>query len=112
MLFCQHIVLIVVLKWMVNNMPRYIERNLAGAVIKKLVESDCTPFDKQEALDNLYSIPTVDVQEIKHGKWSKQGLVVDEYGDKHIGYICSVCKNFVPNKGNYCLECGAKMDGE
>ena len=57
------------------------------------------------------AIPTADVVEVKHGKWSEQLLHKDEYGDKHVGYICSVCKEFVPHKGNYCLNCGAKMDG-
>ena len=50
-------------------------------------------------------------KEVEHGKWSRQGFMIDEYGDRHLGYVCSVCKKFVPNKGNYCLECGAKMDG-
>ena len=91
-------------------MPRYIKAD------KEYLE----PFFYEHLTDNgmiaaqnaIDEVPTADVQEVKHGKWCKQGLVVDEYGDKHIGYICSVCKKFVPNKGNYCLECGAKMDLE
>ena len=61
---------------------------------------------------NIDDMPTVDVEKVRHGKWGKQVLVEDEFGDRHIGYICPVCKTFVPNRGNYCLECGAKMDGE
>lgn len=90
-------------------MQAYIERNLAETVIKKFVESDCTPFDKQEALDNLRSIPTADVQEVKHAK-----LVKDKYGM----YCCSNCDNAVPVNlfgdfyGPYCTYCGAKIDGK
>ena len=54
----------------------------------------------------------VDVKEIRYGSWSNQVLIDDGFGGKRVGYVCSACKKFVPNKGNYCLECGADMRGE
>lgn len=92
-------------------MARYID---ADKLICSLDGSECldTERDYEEIERRIEECETADVQEVKHGKWGKQVLVTDEYGDKHIGYICPVCKKFVPNKGNYCLECGAKMDGK
>ena len=43
------------------------------------------------------------------GYWGEQTLVDDGFGGHNIGYICPVCKQFVPHKGNYCLECGARI---
>lgn len=48
---------------------------------------------------------------IKHGEWSDQKLFDDGFGGGRVGYICSACGKYVPCKGNYCSECGARMDG-
>ena len=61
-------------------------------------------------------IARADVQEIKHGEWTK---------DDSDGCYCSVCEwyadydyDYVTNNGlgnddfNYCSHCGAKMDGK
>lgn len=82
--------------------------NLAG------IAKRCARSDPQMALmgrciymiENMSSIQP----EQKTGRWSKQMLFDDGYGGKKVGYICSACKEYVPNKGNYCLNCGAKMD--
>ena len=50
--------------------------------------------------------------EQKTGRWSKQMLFDDGYGGKKVGYICSACRKYVPFKGNYCGNCGAKMKSE
>ena len=54
-----------------------------------------------------------DVEEVKQGRWE---LKVDEYDGVYI--TCSVCKeDFYPSDEivdaipNFCLNCGAKMDG-
>ena len=52
-------------------------------------------------------LPTVDVQEIKHGEWREHNKI----------YICSQCGYSFENEGyiaffNYCPNCGARMDGE
>ena len=61
---------------------------------------------------NIDKIPTADVIEVKHGHWSKEMYeCVDAFGDRHIGYLCSNCKQ-VANKMNYCGNCGAIMDEE
>lgn len=98
-----------------NDMQAYIERNLAETVIKKLVESDCTPFDKQEALDNLCSIPTADVYEVKHGKWIFINQATN-YLESPCGDTCrcSICGYEIDVSDTYsfryCPHCDAKMD--
>ena len=43
------------------------------------------------------------VQEVKHGKWIK-------VGDN--SYRCSVCNEVSCCNGNFCPDCGAKMEVE
>lgn len=67
------------------------------------------------AVKILKEAPVADVQEIKHGKWTK-----DDSG----GCYCSACGwyadydyDYVTNNGlgnddfNYCSHCGAKLNG-
>ena len=46
----------------------------------------------------------------KSGKWSDQMLFNDGFGGARIGYICSVCKKYVPFAGKFCGNCGARME--
>lgn len=66
----------------------------------------------ENALNDNNAITDTDVQPVKRGKWSKQGLKRDGFGGFTVGFICSACKEFVPFKGNYCPNCGARMDGD
>ena len=90
-------------------MAEYIDREVAVNAIKK----DIMGGLNYESI--LKRIPSVDVQPVKHGRWSR--------------YCCSNCGiskynfisfNIVGEKEyarpfgtwNYCPRCGAKMDGE
>lgn len=47
-----------------------------------------------------------DFVEVKHGEWIKKER---KY---YPSYVCSVCGYSTPfDNGNYCKNCGAKMDG-
>lgn len=88
----------------------FILRRQAEEVIKKLNNSNCSPFDKQEALDNLRSIPATDVSPIIHGRWAHLGG--DEFCCTHCGFVISTEGSWdIPMK-KYCEDCGAKMDGK
>ena len=54
----------------------------------------------------LRDAPVVDAVKVKHGRWIPQD-------DRYVKFMCSVCesKNY-DGSGNYCPNCGAKMDGE
>lgn len=58
----------------------------------------------------LYSLPSVDAEPIRHGRWERRGYAL---------WTCNLCGCRVarsnPLKGsiwnyNYCPNCGAKMD--
>lgn len=75
-------------------------------------ECNCSENGRQVvmAVDDLHYLPTVDVQEVKHGKWTRgEGPSGSRYAH------CSACNR----KMNefcygylYCPLCGAKMDKE
>ena len=46
---------------------------------------------------------TTDVEQVKHGEWLRQ--------NGGFFFLCSVCGKAAATKGNYCHNCGAKMDG-
>lgn len=58
---------------------------------------------------SMLNVPSANVRPVRYGSWSEQVLIDDGFGGKKVGYICLVCKQFVPNKGKFCLECGADM---
>ena len=55
----------------------------------------------------LHHVPTVDAVEVVHGHWIWCGA--DRWND---AYACSVCGKMAMDDGNYCPNCGAKMDGD
>lgn len=83
---------------------KYIELDIAKEIVKRLAFSECSPFDKQEAIDGIESVPAADVEEVKHGRWIEDGDV----------QICSECgeeHEWADYRAPYCDICGAKMDG-
>lgn len=98
-------------------MARYIDAD-------KLMElsQDVPIFDREMQVfgcfsgvsdEDIKSIPTADVVEVKHGSWKKTEKVID--GGKHIYKVCSICGACqIAGLGlaKYCYDCGAKMDGE
>lgn len=90
-------------------MPRYIDADMFE-VVSLTDKSEEYTNGALHILDMVDKALTVDVQEIKHGKWMGASD-----GD---GIVCSVCGSdfctLVLNvyNYNYCPNCGAKMDGE
>lgn len=50
------------------------------------------------------SAPTSDVVEVRHGRWEQVGSIIPLYR-------CDQCHAFALG-GNFCPNCGAKMDGK
>ena len=48
--------------------------------------------------------PEVDAEPVRHGKWRECG-----YADI---WRCTKCNKYFGHHGNYCPNCGAKMDGD
>lgn len=58
----------------------------------------------------LADIPTVDVQEVKHGRWAHLGG--DEWCCTCCGFVITTEGSWKKPTGKYCSNCGAKIDGE
>lgn len=90
-------------------MARYIDAVNAAEII-----SDKLGITLSELVDVMATVPTADVQEVKHGDWLKPGN--DPIDNKQ--WICSECKGLTETAYycghcyyNYCPNCGARMDG-
>lgn len=59
-----------------------------------------------EILEALDTIPSADVQLVKHGYWT------DLNNDAIFHYECSCCKSHTSWHENFCPDCGARMDGD
>jgi hypothetical protein len=83
----------------------------------------------KDPVEGIKHLPAVDAVEVKHGRWvnrsKNQGWKDEEIGT--VGMIdgeplgscyCSECGEWLvtsdeyPVKGNFCPNCGARMDGE
>ena len=60
------------------------------------------PEDKVFA-SAIINAPAADVAPVRHARWKRCG--------KNLGE-CSECGEIVSVRSNYCLNCGAKMDGD
>lgn len=63
-----------------------------------------------DVIDLVKEMPTVDAEPVSHGRWifnPKDAIEMMFTLPK-----CSECGAESPNGGNYCPNCGARMDGE
>lgn len=69
-----------------------------------------TISDYDKTVELLNELPALDVAPVVHARW-----IVKRMAGNIIALQCSNCENFDnPSKvrGNYCWNCGARMDGE
>lgn len=85
-------------------MVEYIEREEALAT---LMYAMCGTGFQVTAMREVRRIPAADVAPVVHGRWRLVGV----FGFNDC-YICSECGKIAMNDGNYCPNCGAKMDKE
>ena len=111
------------MKGAVKTMGEYIERDQAvrkaiDACIK-IVGHGISQIEAVDIADEMDSIPTADVVEVRHGKWR---LIEYEYltCDKCGHWYYTGCESTAEAKEkllngevpNHCPNCGAKMDGK
>ena len=64
----------------------------------------------QHSIKRLDNAPTIDAVEVVHGRWIEHP---DDRCSLFNGWECSECKQIVSGgRGNYCPNCGAKMDAQ
>lgn len=88
-------------------MDEYIEK---GAAITAIMSEPPDAHYPHWYADKIKSIPAADVEPVRHGRWIPA---------VHVGdccYRCSECQflrdAYLIDIGNYCPNCGAKMDLE
>lgn len=100
-------------------MARYIDADkLIDFIMEAYPEWCVNPI--RQIFDYINSMPTADVQEIRHGKW-----VQDETAAMLNIHICSECRQplmvsetdtdfakFHLSQVHYCPNCGARMENE
>lgn len=75
-------------------------------------------FYPVEVMVSIGNAPAADVQEVRHGEWTKDDSggcycsACGWYADYDYDYVTYVTNNGLGNGDfNYCPHCGAKMDG-
>lgn len=102
-------------------MAEYIERKVILDELQEEMKYNSSMLTKEQnqyiryglriAISDIQKLPAIDVnkedfKEVVHGKW-----LTDRFGLERS--ICSVCNAiYEGDDGNYCSECGAKMDKE
>lgn len=97
-------------------MDDYISRE---AVLSRIYATHSTGgFANEEAYlwihDEITNLSAADVQPVKHGRWIKHRI--DDPKSILYGAVkdttCSVCGKSTPYNTEYCMHCGARMDGD
>ena len=84
---------------------------MAEYIKREAAQTSCRKYSFAESYDAfavdciLKAIPAEDVAPVRHGRWIMHD---DEFG---LTCECSACHIETMGDGNYCPNCGAKMDG-
>lgn len=98
-------------------MKEYIERAATLDICQKEYEDRlgmadyCGDTVAYNIAGAIKSIPTADVVEVQHGRWSPVAFGIGICTTK---YRCSICKQYenVDRAYKYCPNCGARMDAK
>lgn len=84
------------------------------AIIKRLGIKDehCLLPAERAIVEVIESMPTVDAEPVRHGRWTTSALERNSSGVKPYYLFCSECNHSQWRTSKYCPDCGAKMDGE
>lgn len=113
-------------------MPEYIERKEVLSYIDEMIKDlGSMQINNTLSILGLFALtrikrrleeepPYDDVRPERYGKWKGEirglyhgiDLLKDEYFQGRTMYSCSECGEKVIFKGNFCPNCGAKMDGK
>ena len=83
-------------------MARYIDADKFAEAICKFPAIDENAANAVISL--LHRQPTADVEEVVRGEWLRQ--------NGGFFFLCSNCGKAAATKGNFCHNCGAKMEGQ
>lgn len=98
-------------------MAEYIERErlLRKFNIDDMMNVNGTLISLREARETISNFPAADVVPVRHGRWAHSRY--ENCSEQFEMVKCSCCGReayamaFYVRDGNYCPNCGAKMDG-
>lgn len=98
-------------------MAKYIERErlLRKFNVDDMMNVNGTLISLHDARETISNFPTADVAPVRHGKWVHSHY--ENCSEQFEIVKCSCCGHkayamaFYVRGGNYCPNCGAKMDG-
>lgn len=98
-------------------MDEYIKRDglLSKFNIDDMMNVNGTLISLQDARETISNFPAADVAPVRHGKWVHSRY--ENCSEQFEMVKCSCCGReayamaFYVRDGNYCPNCGAKMDG-
>lgn len=98
-------------------MAEYIERKrlLRKFNVDDMMNVNGTLISLHDARETISNFPTADVVPVRHGKWVHSRY--ENCSEQFEMVKCSCCGReayamaFYVRDGNYCPNCGAKMDG-
>ena len=98
-------------------MDEYIKRDgvLRKFNIDDMMNVNGTLISLQDARETISNFPAADVAPVRHGKWVHSRY--ENCSEQFEMVKCSCCGReayamaFYVRDGNYCPNCGAKMDG-
>lgn len=93
-----------------DTTPRHIDADAFYTHIQNKLQTEFVPF--ATLLDEIKKFPTEDVAPIIHAHWIVHERVEEWFNLLIPNYECSHCHEYVrpDGHGNWCKNCGAKMD--
>lgn len=92
-------------------MAEYISRGAVLEILKRQNTPNRSPAQKdmlRRAASDVLRITCVEAAPVRHGRWEKFRLSLDDYAER---LKCSNCCYVVYEQGfSYCPNCGARMD--
>ena len=86
-------------------MARYIDKDEFAVKFDRECRGECCCCKyatlTQSGCEIIDDFPCADVQEVRHGRWIKRG---------DNSWECSVCHEISCCNGNFCVDCGARME--
>lgn len=98
-------------------MARYIDADSFSERFDMMCDAGGVLAPVTEAVREMVKVlikkePTAHVEPVRYGRWKKTGdyFSASDFS-RHYYFKCSCCKDITIDNGDYCPNCGAKMEG-
>lgn len=89
-----------------NCIKRMGIKNGKQRMIYEIGDAPCRACEVDDIKAELDDAPTIEAEPVRHGHWEKIGTIENTW----VVHKCSYCGYQTIDNGQYCTNCGAKMD--